>query len=171
MKRGPRFLWLCAAAWLLAGCAGYHLGPSGGQTAGARTIQINPFVNKTVEPRLGDYVMISLRKNLTQNGTYRLDTHDDGDVILTGEITSYERSAVSVQPTDVLTFLDYEIRITAHITARERGTGKILFDKPVTGRTTLRAGADLTSAERQAIPQLTDDLAKHATSMLVDGTW
>ena len=171
MKFAQRFFSLCAAAWLLAGCAGYQLGPTGGQVAGAHTIQIEPFVNKTVEPRLPDYVMISLRKNLMQNGTYRVDTHDEGDIILTGVITAYERSAVSVQPTDVLTVLDYEIKMTVHIIARERGTGKIILDKSVSGKTALRAGADLTSAERQAMPQLTDDMAKRATNLLVDGTW
>jgi len=159
------------ALLLLTSCAGYHLGPTGGQTAGARSIQIAPFVNKTLEPRLSDYLMISFRQHLMQDGTYHVDTHDDGDVILTGVITSYDRTEISVQPGDVLTVLDYEIRMTAHITARERSTGKIIFDKPVIGKTSLRAGADLTSAERQAIPMLTDNLAKKATSMLVDGTW
>src|SRR6185369_17073313 len=43
---------LCLLAALLAGCAGYRLGPTGGQTAGARSVQINPFVNQTIEPRL-----------------------------------------------------------------------------------------------------------------------
>jgi hypothetical protein len=101
-------LWpVCALAWLLAGCAGYHLGPAGGQTSGSRTVQVEPFVNKTLVPRLSDYVMISLRENLAQDGTYRVDTHDDGDVILSGEITSYTRTAISVQSTDVLTAVDY----------------------------------------------------------------
>ena len=166
-----RWCFAIALASVLSGCAGYHLGPAGGQTAGARSIQIAPFVNKTVEPRLPEYVMISLRRHLMQDGTYRVNTHDDGDVILTGVIISYQRTEVSFQPTDVLTVLDYEIHMTAQITARERSTGKIIFDKPVIGKTSLRAGADLTSAERQAIPILTDDLAKKATAMLVDGTW
>ena len=37
---------------LLAGCAGYQLGPTNGLTAGSRSIQVNPFVNQTPEPRL-----------------------------------------------------------------------------------------------------------------------
>jgi hypothetical protein len=61
--------------------------------------------------------------------------------------------------------------MTAQITARERKTGKIIYKKAVTGKTTLRAGADLNSAERESLPLLTDDLAKKATSLLVDGTW
>ena len=39
------------------------------------------------------------------------------------------------------------------------------------GRTTLRVGSDLTSSERQAIPLAAEDLARHVTSLLVDGEW
>lgn len=134
-------------------------------------MQINPFINKTLEPRLSDYVAISLRKNLQQDGTYRLDTHDDGDIILSGVILSYRRSGLSYVPTDVITVLDYEITMIVEITARERSTGRIIFSRQVGGRTALRAGNDLTSAERQALPVLTDDMAKRATALLVDGTW
>src|SRR5437763_1265780 len=70
----------CLLALLMAGCAGYRLGPTNGQVAGSRSVQINPFTNKTLEPRLGDYVTSSLRKNLQQDGTYHIDTHDDGDI-------------------------------------------------------------------------------------------
>ena len=149
-----RWLYLCAAllALALAGCAGYRLGPAGGATPGARTVQIDPFVNKTLEPRLSDYMMTSLRQNLMQDGTYRVDTHDTGDIILTGVMTNYQRRALSFNPNDVLTAQDYELILTAQVTARERSTGKILFDKPVTGKTELRVGTDLTSAERQAMP-------------------
>jgi hypothetical protein len=161
----------CVLALAVSGCAGYRLGPTNGQAAGARSVQIDPFVNKTSEPRLGDYVINSLRKHLQQDGTYRLETHDDGDIIVSGVITDYQRRELSFQPADVITALDYEITITAQITARERATGKIIFDRPVKGRTAIRAGTDLTSSERQAAPLLADDLAKKTTALLVDGTW
>jgi hypothetical protein len=170
MRRSFALL-LAALAFALAGCAGYHLGPTNGTSAGARSIQIDPFANKTLEPRLVDNVMNSLRKNLQQDGTYRLDTHGNGDIILTGVITSYSRSTLSVNPTDVLTAVDYQIMMTARITARDRLTGKIILDRPVSGTASLRAGNDLTSAERQTIPQLTDDFARRATATLVDGAW
>lgn len=166
-------LWrLCALALMLtAGCAGYHLGPAGGQTAGEHSIQVEPFVNRTMEPRLTDYMVISLRKNLMQDGTYRINTQGDADLMMTGQIIKYERSGISFQPTDVLTVLDYDIAMIAHIIVKERSTGKVVFDKDVTARIPIRAGADLASAERQSIPMLTDDLAKRVTTMLVDGTW
>jgi Lipopolysaccharide-assembly len=162
-------LLVCGLA--LTGCAGYRLGPTNGETARAHSVQINPFVNKTLEPRLSEYVASTLRKNLQQDGTYRINTHNEGDIILSGVIISYIRSELSFQSSDVITVQDYEIRMTAQITARERSTGKTIFDQRVIGRTTLRVGNDLTSAERQAIPLLADDLAKKTTALLVDGTW
>lgn len=171
MTPRPILFCLCAAALAVAGCAGYRLGPTNGQLAGARSIQFNPPVNQTLEPRLAGYVMNSLRKNLQQDGTYRLDTHDDGDIIVSAVITSYQRLGLSVQPTDVITAVDYQITMTVQVTARDRLTGKTLIDRPVKGQTTLRAGNDLASAEREAIPLLADDFAKRATALLVDGTW
>jgi hypothetical protein len=61
--------------------------------------------------------------------------------------------------------------MTAKFTVRDRGTGKILFDREVSGRTTIRSGSDLASAERQAVPMLAEDLARNATSLIVDGNW
>jgi hypothetical protein len=171
MKRLLSGLCLGALVFTLGGCLGYRLGPSNGEAAGGRSIQISPFGNKTLEPRLVEYVMNSLRKNLQQDGTYRLNTREDGDIVVTGVITSYSRTELSVQPTDVLTALDYQITMTAQITARDRITGKIIIDRPVTGTTTLRAGNDLTSAELEALPLLADDFARRATSLLVDGAW
>jgi hypothetical protein len=171
MIRWLAMLTVCAALGALTGCAGYHLGAPSGLKAGAQSIQIAPFANKTLEPRVSDYVMNSLRQRIMQNGTYKVATHDDGDVILNGEITGFERTALSVQPTDVLTVLDYQVTLTAHVTVRDRRTDKVILDKVVQGHTLLRTGADLPSAERQAVPLLTDDLARKVARLLADGTW
>lgn len=158
------------AAALLAGC-GYRLGPTNGAIAGDRSVEVKPFLNKTLEPHLTDYVMNSVRKRLQEDGTYKVNTHDEGDIILSGVITSYERTPLSFQPTDVITVVDYEMSITATVTARERSTGKLIFEKSVHGRTSVQVGTDLTSAERAAMPLLTDDVAKKAVALLVDGNW
>jgi hypothetical protein len=50
-------------------------------------------------------------------------------------------------------------------------TGQTNLNKDVSGRTYIRIGNDQSSAERQAIPLLTDDLARNAVSLLVDGDW
>ena len=155
---------------VLTGCA-YHLGPSNGQRSGTRSVQINPFQNKTIEPRLAEAVSHALRKQLQQDGTYHLNTANDGDIIINGSITKYERHTVSVRPSDALTPLDMRITMTAHITARERASGKVLLDRDVTGHSEVRSGNDLVSAERQALPLVAERLAISATALLADGTW
>jgi hypothetical protein len=152
-------------------CASYKLGPTSGMVAGEKSIQVNFFRNDTFEPRLIEYVASTLRRNLQQEGTYHLNTSGDGDIIVNGVITEFIRSELSFQPTDVITPKDYRLRLVAKVTAIERISGRILLDREVSGRTSLRVGNDLSSAERQAMPLLADDFAKNVTSLLVDGSW
>jgi hypothetical protein len=159
---------LCFA---ICGCAGYRLGPVNGQPAGEKSLQIAPFDNRTLEPRLGDAVTAQLRKELQRDGTYQLATHDNGDIIVTGSLTRYARRELSFVPRDILTVRDYGITLTAQVTARERSTGKILLDQAVTGTTIIRVDTDLVSTERQALPLLAADLAKHVVGLLAEGAW
>jgi hypothetical protein len=155
----------------LSGCAGYRVGPTNDQAAGGKTVQIRPFANQTLEPRLGDAVSGALRKELQRDGTYRLATREAGDVVVEGTVTRYLRQAQTLVSDDVETVQDYRILLTAQVTARDRVTGKLLLDQPVTGYTLLRVGPDLTSAERQALPLLASDLARQVVSLLADGSW
>lgn len=161
---------LCVAAGL-AGCAGYRLGPTGGQSAGARSVQIVPFINRTDEARLSDAVTTALRKEVQRDGTFRLATRDPGDVVVNGSLTRYERREVSLVADDVATVRDYNVSLTAQVTARERGTGKVLFDRPITSYTLIRVSPDLTSTERQALPLLATELARRVAALLADGSW
>ena len=170
MGRAATVLLLLAGLWL-SGCAGYQLGPTDGTAAGARSIQVVPFLNETLEPRLTDAVTAGLRKEFQRDATFRLDTHGEADVVLTGKIINYQRRAQSLAPRDLATARDYRLEITAQITARERTTGRILTEQPVTGMTLLRVGDDLVSSERQALPLLANDLARRVVSVLADGTW
>ena len=156
---------------VLSGCAGYRLGPVNGLDAGEKSVQINPFVNKTLEPRLTDVLTLELRKELQRDGTYQLATHGDPDLIVSGTITRYHRNEVTLASSDVLTVKDYRLTLTAQVTARERATGKVVFDQQVSGYSLIRVGNDLTSAERQAMPLLADDLAKNITARLSEGKW
>ncbi len=162
---------LLVAMIFLNGCAGYRLGPVNGVTAGERSVQINPFPNRTLQPRLTDAVTFELRKALQRDGTYHLETHGEADVVLEGAITRYQRNEVTLASNDILTVRDYRLTLTAQVTARERRTGKVLVDQLVSGYTVIRVGSDLTSAERQATPLLAEDLARNITALLTEGKW
>lgn len=155
----------------LWGCAGYRVGPTNGVAAGDQSIQVNPFQNQTLEPRLIEPVLSALRKNLQQDGTFRLKTRGAGDIVVNGILTRYDRVGLSYAPTDVLTLRDFSLRLVAHVTAIEQRTGRTLLDRDVEGRTNMRSGVDQPSAERQAVPLLAEDLARKVTSLLADGTW
>ena len=155
----------------LTGCAGYKLGPTNGLEAGSRTIQINPPVNQTFEPRLAVELNQQLRKQLQRDGTYRLETRGEGDVIVTTTILNYQRVGESFQPRDTLTVRDYRVYLSARVTAYDRVSGKNIVDREFRGRTTVQPGGDQASAERQALPLLTEDLARNITAALVDGEW
>jgi hypothetical protein len=164
-------LLLVAALFGVVGCAGYRLGPSNGLSAREQSIQVNPFANQTLQPRLTDVVTWQMRKEFQSDGTYQLATHGDGDIIVTGTLIKYQRMEVTFSSNDILTVQDYRLSLTARVTARERSSGRILLDQPVTGYTLMRVGNDLTSAERQAMPLLAQDLAQNVTALLADGKW
>jgi hypothetical protein len=156
---------------LLAGCAGYKLGPTNGLPAGSRTVEVRTFLNKTREPRVSDYVASSLRKQFQQDGSFQLETSGRGDILVTGVIMRFNRTGLSYQTNDVLTPQEYTLGLMAHVVAINVNTGKTNLDRDVFGRTYIRIGNDQSSAERQAIPLLADDLARNAVSFLVDGDW
>jgi hypothetical protein len=162
---------LLAPLALVGGCAGYHLGPTNGVAARDRSVQVVPFVNQTLEPRLTDAVTSQMHKQLQDDGTYQLATHDPGDIVVSGTITDYQRTALSFAPTDTLTPKDFRLTLTAQVKAIERSSGKVLMDRKVTGFTLINVGADLSSSERQGLPLLAGDLAKNITALLVDGSW
>jgi hypothetical protein len=164
--------WLLFVWWaLLTGCAGYRLGPTNGEVAGARSVRVDLFRNETYEPRLTEAVGTALRRTLQQDGTYRLSTRGDADIVVAGVIKNYRRSGISFEPRDIITPRDFQITMVAQVTATERMTGRLLLNREVGGRTTIRTGLDLSNAERQAVPSLAEDLARNVTSLLVDGPW
>jgi hypothetical protein len=156
---------------MAAGCAGYRLGPASGFAAGEKSIQVDPFLNRTLEARLTDAVTSQVRKEVQRDGTFRLATRQDGDVVVSGVLIKYERFELSFAPEDTLTVRDYRLSLTAQVTARDRGSGRMLVDQPVTGYTLVRVGTDLTSSERQALPLLAADLARNVVALLAEGTW
>ena len=164
----PLLAFACAT---LVGCAGYRLGPTNGTAAGEKSIEVRPFANATLEPRLVDPVTSTLRRSLQQDGTFRLATDGGADVVVNGTLIDYKRGELGFQPNDTLTVRDYYIELTARVVAVERSTGRTNLYRTVMGRTTIRVGSDLASSERQAAPILAADLARNIASLLVDGTW
>jgi hypothetical protein len=155
----------------LCGCAGYRVGPTNGNKAGAQSVQVVPFLNHSPEPGLADELTGALRKSIQSDGTLRLETHDGADLVVEGVITQFYRRELSLLSEDLRTVRDYQITLMVHVTVRERASGKVLVDQDVRGGTVMRVGDDLAASERQVAPLLARDLAREITGLLVDGDW
>jgi hypothetical protein len=155
----------------VSGCAGYRMGPVNGVAARERSVQFNPFTDRTLEPRIADWVNQEMRKQLQRDGTFQLATHNDGDIVVNGALLSYNRQEISFAASDILTVRDYRRHRIAQVTAFDRSTGKLILNQAVKGQTIIRVTSDLTSSERQAMPLLAEDLAKKVVALLAEGSW
>ena len=169
--RALKIFLCCLAATAFTGCASYHLGAVNGSVQGDKSIEVLPFNNQTLQPRLGDALTQSLRERLQVDGTYHLAKHGAGDVVVTGVIHLYARETLGSSATDVSSPENYRVGASVHVTARERDSGKLLLDKDVKGHVLVHIGSDLASAERQALPLLADDLAHNIAELLTEGAW
>lgn len=159
------------AALILSGCAGYRLGSVNGDAAGEKTVEVQPFNNQTLQPRLGDAVTQALREQLQTDGTYRLATGEPGDLVISGIIRSYEREGLGYLNRDATTTQNYRVAITVHIIVTDRVSGKTIMERDVKGHSLVNVGSDFASSERQAAPLLAANLAQNITALLTEGAW
>ena len=169
--RALKFLLPCLLAGVWCGCAGYRLGPVNGATAGAKTVEVQPFNNQTLQPRLGDALTQAVRERFQTDATYALATREPGDIEVSGVIRAYQREALSYLNNDASTPQNFLVGITVHVIACDRATGKVLLDRDVKGHTLVNVGPDFASSERQAQPLLAADVAQNIVAALAEGAW
>lgn len=152
---------------VLTGCAGYTLGPTLGVQY--QTVAVPMFRNKTYRPQLEAQITNGIIKRFQSDGTLRVDSVANADVVVTGEIIRYHRNELRSRRTETGTPREYRVSIDARIEARDRVTGQVIL-KPttVTGRSDVFIGNDLQSAEEQILPLIADDLAKQVVSLLAE---
>ena len=152
---------------LFAGCMGYHLGPV--LKADYKSVAVVMFKNRTLQPQLEAQVSNGIIKRLQSDGTLRVESKEDADIILTGQILHYRRAQLRALRTEALTPREYRLFIDARVEARNRVTGDLVL-KPtvVTGSADTFIGTDLESAEEQALPLIADDLARQVVSLLTE---
>jgi hypothetical protein len=159
---------LCTLLLLVAGCA-YSLGPTNQQVAGASTIAIDYFPNDTLEPRLTDVVANAVRKEVQRDGTFRLVSRGDADIVVSGKIIAYVRTPVGSRRDDVLTPTDYDIKITVH--ARAMRGGSVIYEGDASGNAMVAYANDLNNAERENTPVAAANLARNLIGAIANGSW
>lgn len=152
---------------LLTGCLGYHVGPV--LKADYHSVAVPMFKNKTYKPQLEAQVTNGIIKRLQTDGTLRVDSVENADIVLTGEIVHYRREMLRTLQTEAETPREFRIYIDARVEAHDRLTGKSVFGPViVTGSADTFIGTDLEASEYQALPLIADDLARQVVSLLVE---
>jgi hypothetical protein len=149
------------------GCAGYHIGPV--TKVSYKSIAVPMFRNMTLRPQIEAQISNAVIQRLQQDGSLRIESRSNADVILTGSVTKYFREALRSLRTDTGVPREYEITITVRVEATDRRTGEtVLKSTEVEGKTDVFIGEDQQSSEEQALPLVADDIGKRVAGLLVE---
>jgi len=114
------------AVLVLAAC-GYHLTGTGTTVPeGARTIRIELFTNHTRETGLEVHLHKALADEFRRQGTLRVVTDGDADLVLSGNIRSFTTVPVAFSATDEAVQYQGVMRVGMRLT--ERHSGHVLFE-------------------------------------------
>jgi hypothetical protein len=154
-------------AGMLTGCAGYHLGSL--LKDNYRTVAVVMLKNKTLQPQIEQQVSNAIIKEFQRDGTLKVVSAADADVVMSGEITEYIRREVRSARQDTGIPREYQITIVAKIQAFDRHTNKLIL-KPtiVRGMSATFIGEDLQTAEEQVLPLVADDIGRQASRLLTE---
>jgi len=114
------------AVLVLVAC-GYHLAGTGTTVPeGARTIRIERFTNHTREAGLDVHLHRAVEDEFRRQGTLRIVTEDDADLVLSGDIRRFTSVPVAFSATDEAVQYQGIMQVSLRLTERE--TGHVLFE-------------------------------------------
>lgn len=158
-------------ASVLCGCLGYKLGPSNGLRAGEKSVSVNYFLNTTPEPGISDELMTAIRREVQVDGTYLLDTHSRGNLVISGKILQLNREAISLNPNRVEASRDLRLTLICEVTVTRGNTGDLVVQKLISAKSAIRNTGDLNRADQQTVPQMAEIMARKIISLISDGEW
>lgn len=154
-----------AIAMVISGCANYRLGTT--LPAHLKTISIGTFQNQTVEPNIESRITSAVRREFQRDGQLAIVSEGNGDIILTGILTSYDVSPLLYEKNNPNTTRRYQAEIICKVEAVERATGKTLVSSSVSGDITFPAAGDVVTARRNSLDAVAKDLAKEVVDAVV----
>ena len=147
------------------GCAGYRVGTLLPEQY--KTISVPMFKNATNQPNIESLATNAVIEQLNVDRTLQVVDRDP-DLLLECAIVGYVRTAIryaeGTRPQE------YRLTVIASATLRDVREGKDMWAKrPISGDFDFRAGGDLHSSERAALPRVMEDLAHDIVEAVVEG--
>jgi outer membrane lipopolysaccharide assembly protein LptE/RlpB len=130
-----------------SGC-GYRLASRKGDVGSGQTIAVPTLINSTYTYRIEQRMTESVRKELARRTHYRVTSADTGDVVLRGEVLSYNTSPTVFDPSGRAA--QYALSLNLKVSITEVATGKVLFEN---GGLTLRETFQLSQNAGDFVPE------------------
>ena len=167
---------LALISLMLAGCAGYTVGPiKPTPMKQVSRIAVRNWKNDTLEPRVSVLLTTMIIKQLQQDGTYEITDESRADAILDGTLMTIDRRPVRSLRGNILATREYQLTLRGRYIITEKATGVILDQRKVNGVTSFfvtgsnLVAADTNQDERQALPLAIEELATRLTSSISEG--
>lgn len=159
-----------AFAFVLTGCAGYHLGSNKPvHLAKVGKLAVPTFVNETLEPRLGVLMANALIKQLQVDGTYQVATKDKADASLECKIRRIQRSQSRSVHTNVLSTSELTVGVYVDYRMKEAGTGTALHSGRVYASSNIVLDPNWQLSEHQAMEEVAQRAANQIVMEIAEG--
>lgn len=153
------------SAIALAGCANYRLGTT--LPDHLRTVSVETFHNATEEPNIQSRLTSATLLEFQRDGQLKVKTPDEADINLTGVITEYKLERMRADRNNPKKTREYKAIATVRIEAVERATGKHIVTQSVSGSSIFDATGDLSTAKRNALPDVSKDAARKIVDAVI----
>lgn len=144
---------------LLVGCVGGYSFTGASIPPGAKTISISTFPNyaSTVNPRLSQKLTDDLIQMFSSQTPLTVTT-DEGDLQLSGEITSYDTRASALSSSDEVSMNRLTITIKVHFTNAVDPEAD--FDQQFTRYRDYAASQDFSAVEASLVSEIVSELCE-----------
>lgn len=166
----PAAFLAAAAALLLPGCAGYHVGSEKpGRMENIQTIAVPTFRNLTLEPRSAVLITNNVVQQFQNDGTYQIKDPSEADAVLRGTIRDFTRRQLRSARNNNLRTRQMELTMTVDFVVEERLTGTLLSKGTVNSSTSVFLDPNFQLSERQSLDDASRRMAEELVSRLSEG--
>lgn len=156
-----------ALLFTAAGCIGYSLGSN--LPPGIRSMAIPVFINKTGQPALETLTTGAAIQEFQKDGALKIAPLEQADSVLEVTLTSYDLAPLRYRENRTTTAQEYRLTIRADVVLRKTATKEVLTQtRDLEGYADFQSLTDLPSAQRDALPKASQDLAHRIVKTVVE---
>lgn len=162
---------LVVASFLLASCAGYHVGPRKPPSLEkVNTISVSVFENDTLHPRVGAMATSAVASAVTLDGTYKIVSASEADAVLEGTVRRIRYDSIRSRRFNSLRPEELNNTVVLGWVLRDaKDSTKVLASGTSEGSSQLFVASNLQAARHSALPEATERAGEALVSKIANG--